>query len=98
MYIMNLLDNRTIGQMMKAYAEKKKSNVAKSPNMAVSGVTGKGDYPVKSAVVDDKGRARGFKPSADYYSAEKVAERNRARAKQEAIDERNSVVRVGWEN
>ena len=51
MYIMNLLDNRTLAQMAKAYAMKQKSKVAKSPNMAVSGVTGKGDYPVKSAVV-----------------------------------------------
>jgi len=38
--------------MIKSYAETKaKSNVAKSPNMAMSGVTGKGDYPVKPAVV-----------------------------------------------
>lgn len=95
MYIMNLLDNRTIAQMAKAYAEKQKSKVAKSPNMAVSGVTGKGDYPVKPAVPD---RARSFKPSADYYSAENVAKRNRARAEEVARDERNSRVRVGWEN
>lgn len=71
---MNLLDNRTIGQMVKAYAEKQKSKVAKSPNMAVAGVTGKGDYPVKPAV-PDKNRARAFKVGPEYYTPEAKAKR-----------------------
>lgn len=74
MYIMNLLDSKTMAQMVKAYGERQKSNVAKSPNMAMSGVTGKGNKVE---------RAKSFKPSADYYSKENVAKRNRASAQQE---------------
>jgi hypothetical protein len=86
---MNLLDNRTIGQLMKAHAETKRSNVAKSPNMAVSGVTGKGDYPVKPAVkktttdgkltYDASGKAIGF--NKEYYNTpESIAKRKKADA------------------
>jgi len=93
MYIMNLLDSKTMAQMVKAYGERQKSNIAKSPNMAMSGVTGKGNNPVKPAVVE---RAKSFKPSADYYSKENVAKRNRASAQQEARDSRNTGDRYGF--
>jgi hypothetical protein len=66
---MNLLDNRTIAQMMKEYAKKRGESKIKSPNMAVSGVTGKGDYPVKPAVPDKNKSAVGFKVTKEYKEA-----------------------------
>ena len=71
---MNLLDSKTM-MALKEYAKKRKESKVKSPNMAVSGVTGKGDYPVKPAV-PDKNRARAFKVGPEYFSPE--AKRKRA--------------------
>lgn len=72
---MNLLDTKTM-MALKEYAKKRKESKVKSPNMAVSGVTGKGDYPVKPAVPDKNKSARGFKVGPEYFSPE--AKRKRA--------------------
>jgi len=65
---MNLLDSKTI-MALKEYAKKRGESKIKSPNMAVSGVTGKGDYPVKSAPPDKNKLARGFKVTKEYLEA-----------------------------
>jgi len=71
---------------LKEYARKRKESNIKSPNMAVSGVTGKGDYPVKSAPPDKNKSARGFKVGADYFTPEAKAKRAEERYRQEQKD------------
>jgi len=78
---MNLLDSKTI-MALKEYAKKRKESKINSPNMAVSGVTGKGDYPVKPAVVTPD-RSRGFKVGAEYFTPEAKAKRAEERYRQE---------------
>jgi hypothetical protein len=69
---MNLLDAKTLN-VLKKYANEKGKSKIQSPNMAVSGMTGKGDYPVKSAVVKSAvvkpDPSKGFKVTKEYKEA-----------------------------
>jgi len=65
---MNLLDSKTLN-VLKDYVKKRGESKIKSQNMAVSGMTGKGDYPVKPAVPDKNKSARGFKVTEEYKEA-----------------------------